>query len=142
MSYPGSDPSPNVPQRERALRRWDNEGGAGPCGPQMSPLSQEDRIPMPEMAEAELGALHVRVIALENLVIALLASGSDQQLELARLMDPHISPRAGFTNHPLTTHAAAHITNLIERALRFRNVQPSDHISGHDDRPATTEGQR
>ena len=142
MSYSGSDSSPDVPKRERALRRWDNEGGAGPCGSQMSPLSREDRVPMPKMAEAELGALHVRVIALENLVIALLASGSDQQLELARLMDPHISPRAGFTNHPLTTHAAAHITNLIERALRFRNVQPPDDSSGHDDPPAKTEAQR
>jgi hypothetical protein len=142
MSYPASDPSLDVPQRERALRRWDNEGGAGPCGPQMSPLSGVDRILMPEMAEAELGALHVRVIALENLVIALLASRSDQQLELARLMDPHISPRFGFTNHPLTTHAAAHITNLIERALRFRNVQPSDDSSGHGDPSAKTEGQR
>ncbi len=142
MSYPGSEPSPDVSQRERALPRWDNEGGAGPCGSQMSPLWREDRVPMPEMAEAELGALHVRVIALENLVIALLASGSDQQLELARLMDPHISPRVGFTNHPLTTHAAAHITDLIERALRFRNVQPSDHSSGHRDLSAKTEGQR
>jgi hypothetical protein len=75
-------------------------------------------------------------------MIALLASGSGQQLELARPMDPHISPRAGFLNHPLTKHAAAHITNLIERALRFRKVQPSDHSSGHDDQPAKTEGQR
>ena len=95
---------------------------------------------MPEMAEAELGALHVRVIALENLVIALLASGSDQQLELARLMDPHISPRAGFTNHPLTTHAAAHITNLVERALRFRNVQPSDQAPDMTTRPQKPRG--
>jgi hypothetical protein len=82
-------------------------------------------MPMPKMAEAELGALHVRVIALENLVIALLAAGSDQQLELARRMDAHISPRPGFTNHPLTTQAAAHITNLIERASRFRGAEPS-----------------
>jgi hypothetical protein len=147
MSYQESDPSPDVPRRERALSRWDNEGGAGPCGPQMSSLSGEDRIPMPEMAEAELGALHVRVIALENLVIALLASGSDQQLELARRMDPYISPRPGFTNHPLTTHAAAHITNLIERALRFRNGERSGHArlrqqhgSGHGYPPANPEG--
>jgi hypothetical protein len=125
MSRPPSDPSPDVQQRERALRRWDNEGGAGPSGPQMSPSPGQDRIAMPKMAEAELGALHVRVIALENLVIALLATASDHQLELARRMDPHIAPRPGFTNHPLTRHAAAHITNLIERADRFRNEEPS-----------------
>ena len=61
MIDPGSDLTPDVPQRERALLSRDIEGGAGPRAPQMSPLSQEDRIPMPEMAEAELGALHVRL---------------------------------------------------------------------------------
>lgn len=76
---------------------------------------------MPKTAEAELGALRVRVIALETLVIALLASGSDQQLELARHMESQISPKAGFTTHPLTSRAAAHITDLVERAARFRN---------------------
>lgn len=127
MSSPQSDPDPGLPQQESALRKWDNEGGAGPCGPQLSPSSGElqssgeVRIPMPKMAEAELGALRVRVIALENLVIALLASGTHQQRELARRMDPHIAPRPGFTNHPLTTRAAAHLTDLVERASRLHD---------------------
>lgn len=121
MSSPPSDPGPGLPQQEPALRKWDNEGGAGPSGPQLSPASGELRIPMPKMAEAELGALRVRVIALENLVIALLASGTHQQRELALRMDPHIAPRPGFTNHPLTTRAAAHLTDLVERASRLHD---------------------
>jgi hypothetical protein len=75
---------------------------------------------MPENNGAELGALHIRVIALENLVISLLATASDQQLEQAREMARYISPRPGFTQHPLTTHAAAHMIDLVERASRFR----------------------
>ena len=120
MSRQGSDPTPDALQRQRALSRWDNEGGAEPCGPQIAPASAEDPIPMPENDPAEIGALHVRVIALENLVIALLATASDRQLELAREMASYISPRPGFTPHPLTTHAAAHMIDLVERASRFR----------------------
>ncbi len=29
-------------QRQAALSRWDNEGGAGPCGPQKAPISAEE----------------------------------------------------------------------------------------------------
>jgi hypothetical protein len=57
---------------------------------------------------------------LENLVIALFAAASDRQLEQAREMARYISPRPGFTPHPLTTHAAAHMIDLVERASRFR----------------------
>jgi hypothetical protein len=72
------------------------------------------------MGNAELVVLRVRVIALENLLISLLATASDQQIELAREMAGYISPRPGFTPHPLTTHAAAHMINLLERSSRFR----------------------
>jgi len=80
-----------------------------------------DRLAMPENKAAELGALHVRIIALENLVISLLAAASDEQLEQAREMARHITPRPGFTHHPLTTHASAHMVDLVERAARFRS---------------------
>jgi hypothetical protein len=121
MSGPQPDPSPDLPQQQPALPKWDNEVGTGPFAPELSPLSEGVRIPMPKTAEAELGALRVRVIALENLVIALLASGTHQQRELAGRMNPHIAPRPGFTNHPLTTRAAAHLTDLIERAARLHD---------------------
>lgn len=120
MSGQSSDPLSDALQRQRALSRWDNEGGAEPCGPQVAPTSVEDPIPMPENNAAEVGALHIRVIALENLLISLLATASDRQLELAREMATYITPRPGFTHHPLTTHAAAHMRDLVERASRFR----------------------
>ena len=72
------------------------------------------------MSNAELVALRVRVIALENLLISFLATASDQQLEVAREMAGYISPRPGFNDHPLTLNAAAHMTDLIERSSRFR----------------------
>ena len=72
------------------------------------------------MSNADLVALRVRVIALENLLISVLATASEQQLEQARDMAGYISPRPAFTQHPLTIHAAAHMIDLIERSSRFR----------------------
>jgi len=112
-----NDPG-KVSSRERALSRWENEGGA--TGPIETPAADKDQIPAPEMSPAELVVLRVRVIALENLLISLLATASDRQLDLAREMAGFISPRPGFTHHPLTTQAAAHMTDLIERSSRFR----------------------
>ena len=71
------------------------------------------------MSDADFIALHTRVIALENLVIAMLAVASERQLEVAREMASYISPRPGFTAHRLTVHAAAHMVDLVERAARF-----------------------
>lgn len=116
--------NPSVAQ-QRALSKWDSEVGAEPSGPQVDPASAEDRVPMPANNAAELGALHVRVIALENLVISLLATASDGQLEHAHEMARYVAPRPGFTQHPLTTHAAAHMVDLVERAVRFHNPASS-----------------
>ncbi len=74
----------------------------------------------PALTNAELVHLRVRVIALENLVIALLAEGSERQLAVAREMADYISPRPGFTQHPLTLHASAQMTHSVERAQQFR----------------------
>lgn len=104
-------------RRQQALSRWDNEGGAGPAP---APGADREQITEPEMSNADLVALRVRVIALENLLISLLATASDQQLKLTREMAGYISPRPGFTHHPLTIHAAAHMIDLIERSSRFR----------------------
>ena len=69
---------------------------------------------------AEQANLHTRVIALENLVIALLADATDAQLARARDMAQFISPRAGFTQHPLTLQAAADMNHLVDRAEYFK----------------------
>ena len=99
----------------------DNEGGVLREGPQESAMSGEPHLDEePRLTNAELVQLRVRVIALENLVIALLAEGPDGQVEVAREMAAYISPRPGFTHHPLTIHAASHMIDLVERAGCFR----------------------
>ena len=117
-----SDPSR---QRQIALSRWDNEGGAGLCGPQKGQISEEAQSEVPELTNAELVQLRVRVIALENLVISLFAEAPDRQLDLAREMAAFISPRPGFTHHPLTIHAATQMVDLVDRAGHFRPAKPS-----------------
>jgi hypothetical protein len=101
---------------KRALSRWDDEGGAGPDGPQEVRIPSAVAAAVPPLGNAELVQLQVRMIALENLVIALLSQASPQQLDLAREMAACISPRPGFTPHPLTIHAAAQMVHLVERA--------------------------
>lgn len=102
--------------RRRALSRWDNEGGA------LASSSHETRADVPDMTNAELVQLRIRVIALESLVIAVLAEGSDRQLEVAREIAGYIVPRPDITQHPLTIQAADHMTALVDRAVHFRTV--------------------
>lgn len=110
-----SDQQPNLSElRIRALSRWDDEGGAIASDPQAASLDEH------EMTNAELVHLRIRVIALENMMIAVLAEGSDRQREMAEEMAEYISPRPGFTPHPLTLQAADHMRSLVERALHFR----------------------
>lgn len=75
------------------------------------------------LTNAELVQLRIRVIALENLVIALLADAPDRQLTLARGMANYISPRAGFTPHPITLRAADEMLSLVDRADRYPRPQ-------------------
>jgi len=75
----------------------------------------------PTMAtSAEMMQLHVRVIALENLVIALLSEATERQLDLARGMASYIAPRPDATQHPLTKKAAAQIQHFVDRSTHFR----------------------
>ncbi|MEJ7685712.1 MAG: hypothetical protein WKG52_01195 [Variovorax sp.] len=78
-----------------------------------------------DLTNAELVQLQVRVIALENLVIALLAEATPRTTDLARAMAADISPRPGCTPHHLTIHAAAQMVHLVERSALFRNKTDS-----------------
>ena len=106
--------------RLAALSRWENEGGAvagaAPAGPVVEGAPGDD----PATAATEAVQLRIRVIALENLVIALLAQAPEAQLELAREMAAYISPRPGFTLHQLTLRAADEMRSLVDRARPFR----------------------
>jgi hypothetical protein len=120
-----SDSSDSSDQRQMALSRWDNEGGAGPCGPQEGSIPGDAPFEVPPLTNAELVQLRIRVIALENLMLSLLAEASDRQIALAHEMAGYISPRPGFTHHPLTTPAAARIIDRVERARHFRVMPPT-----------------
>jgi hypothetical protein len=123
MPRENSDTSSDWNQRQRALSRWDNEGGASPDGAASDLALETERAAIPDLTNAELVTMRIRVIALENLVISLLATASDDQLRLAREMAGYISPRSGFTQHPLTIRAAAHMIDLVERANHFRDSE-------------------
>ena len=112
-------------QWQMALSRWDNEGGAGPAEPKEEATSSEVQSAIPQLTNAELVQLRVRVIALENLVIALLVEASEQEIGLAREMAAYVSPRPGSTHHPLTIQAAAQMIDLVERASVFQSTRPS-----------------
>lgn len=93
-----------------ALSRWEDEGGAGPAS---------ITVDAPRRTDTEADQLRIRVISLESLVIALLADATDHQRTLARDMADFISPRPGYTPHPLTLRAAEAMRSLLERADRF-----------------------
>ena len=121
---PDHDPKNRDPtsQRVLALARWENDVGAGRDGPQHSPIFDTGETDALRPNDAELGQLRIRVIALENIVIALLGEASERQLCLAREMAAHISPRPGFTRHPITIHAAARMNEFVNRARHFRST--------------------
>lgn len=116
MTDVNTNASGSVQQRQAALSRWNNEGGADAS-------AYHDA--QADMTNAELVQLRVRVIALENLVIALLSEGSDRQIRVAREMAAYISPRPGFTHHPMTIRAATHMVEIAARAVHYREVAPS-----------------
>jgi len=101
-----------VRARKLALSRWENEGGAGLASITVDATLQRD---------TEADQLRIRVIALENLVIALLVDASEHRRTLARDMADFISPRPGYTPHPLTLGAAEEMRSLLDRADRFRH---------------------
>ena len=86
-----------------------------------APSSRQDELSSEDypLTNAELVQLRIRVIALENLIIALLAEAPDRQLTLARGLATYISPRAGSTPHPITLRAADEMLSLVDRADRY-----------------------
>lgn len=67
---------------------------------------------------AELVQLRIRMIAVENLLLALLAESSDDVRQKVRARAAEILPRDGASDHPLTEHAADEMLRLLARAER------------------------
>jgi len=122
MTSAKKDSTTRAEQRQRALQRWDNEGGAGPGRLPGKEGLEKTLASAPPLSNAELVQLQIRVIALENLLIALLAQADDCQLDLIRDMAAYISPRPSFTPHPLTIGAAGEMISLVERSSHFRST--------------------
>ena len=111
------------PRLEAAFSRWENEGGASA---QWEPALQAQ---VPQSMNTELEHLRIRMIAMENLLIAILAQVPDQQLELGSEMAAFISPRPGFTHHPRTVQAAAQMVHLLRRGRHFQRWVEGDVLS-------------
>lgn len=79
--------------RQRALARWDNEGGAGPEGPQTELPEAGDQDRAPQTDGAGLVALPVRVIAVQSVMVALRAGGLEGQVAPARSMEKTVGLR-------------------------------------------------
>ena len=122
MNTENTDGRPPAQPRPSALSSWENEGGAPPDSPQAGATNADLPVEIPLLSNAELVQLRVRVIALENVVIALLSKSSDEQLRLVSELAKYIAPRPGFTPHPLTTRASAEMLHLVDRATHFRGL--------------------
>lgn len=116
MSKPESEIQESARRLRLALGRWDNEGGHPPVSAAGAVGGSNDAVP--PLTNAELVQLQIRVIALENLMVALLADASDQQLARVRDIAASISPRPGVEHH-LTVHAAGHMEHLAQRSTRL-----------------------
>lgn len=107
-------------QRHQALSRWENEGGPVGREGQVTSIEDDGLADAPALSNTELVQLRIRVIAIENLLIALLARAPGEQRDLVLEMAEYISPRPGFTHHPMTMRAAEQMLGLLERSGRFR----------------------
>ena len=115
-----SDTSDRARLFERAVSRWENEGGAVVEAGSSGPASAEGSSAA-SPGSAEFVQMQFRVIALENLMIALLARAPAEQQDLVRELAAYISPRPGFTHHPMTIRAADEMLSLLGRSGQFRS---------------------
>ena len=111
-------PCDRLLQRRRALSRWENEGGAV-CQPS-SAADDPELANAPVLSNSALVQLRIRVIALENLVIALLARAPAEQLDLVRELAACISQAPGFSDDRMTARALNEMLRLLERSAHFR----------------------
>jgi hypothetical protein len=110
----------------RVIGRWENEGGAVTSWEHEAQPEFERATVVGEIGDAEAVNIRVRLIAIENIIVALLANAPDDRLELIKEMAEFISPRPGMTPHRLTTEAARNMLTIVERAEHCRrNADPS-----------------
>lgn len=101
---------------ERSIGRLEEVGGAQPG---LAP-SDPGHTVVGAIGDAEAANLRVRLVAIENILVAMLANSPDSQLDLIREMAAYISPRSGKTPHRLTVEAARNMLAIIARAEHYR----------------------
>ena len=104
----------------RVIGRWENEGGSVRAGRGDMQASENPATVVGEIGDAEAANIRIRLIALENIIVALLANAAEDRLELIREMAEFISPRPGMTPHRLTIEAARNMLAIVERAEHYR----------------------
>lgn len=104
----------------RVIGRWENEGGSVRVWHRNVPVEEKSATVAGEIGDAETTNARVRLIAIENIIVALLANAPDDRLELIREMADYISPRPGMTPHRLTIEAARNMLAVVERAEHYR----------------------
>ena len=107
----------------RAIGRWENDGGAAPASLHKAPGPPNYATVAGKIGDAEDGNIRVRLIAIENILVALLADAPGDSLELIREMSAFISPRPGATPHRLTIEAARNMMAIVERAEHYRRIR-------------------
>jgi hypothetical protein len=103
---------------QSALSNWENEGGASAIWFTANCVAQTE---VAQSMSTELEHLHIRVIAMESLLITLLAQQTVEARRMGLEMAMFISPRPGFTRHLRTLGAAAQMVHIVERARHFQN---------------------
>ena len=106
-----------------SLSRWEDEAGATAHHLEDRAAAAAEPPDYPQLTNAELVQLRIRVIALENVVIALLTQADEACANRVHEMATYISPRAGFTHHPLTLHAAVQMESLVERSVHYQSMK-------------------
>lgn len=124
MSIEGAGIGPARCQvHDRAIGRWENEGGSSNGGSSAGLHQHPMQTVAGEIGDPEAANLRVRLIALENLIVALLAGAPEGQSTLVREMAEYISPRPGATPHRLTVEAARNMLALVERAAHYKSLE-------------------
>ena len=100
-----------------AVGRWEDESDLLPRR-----ASPGDATVVGKIGDAEAVNLRVRLIALENILVALLADAPESQSELVREMARYISPRAGASPHRLTVEAARNMEAIVARAAHYKQT--------------------
>lgn len=67
---------------------------------------------------AELVQMRIRMIATENLILAILSEASEEVRQSVRDRAVEIAPRRGSSDHPLTHFAQKEMLSMLARAER------------------------